>query len=389
MKSLKNKILTILIAAAFFLIALSSCSSDDPVKIRNSAITHLYNRGSVKFVAANSFELNKSLMWEGLLLAKEKIEKENLCPVNIDLVKVEDSGDPITALSVAHQIASDKEVSVIIGHGYSDITLPCSLIYQFYGILTFNFISTTDTLADRTNPLFISNIPNDMVFGREIANLCSQNGYKNPIIYYLDNNPGVSISNSFELYCNKLGISIVSRESFDLNTDSMEFDRIIRRWKNNFAFDSIFITGRMPIIKDIIDSIRKNDINCPIIGSEAFDDPLLTNALNEEEDGKIFTVSNYNTESTNPAFIEFYESFKQKFNREPDQEALQAYDALIVIAKGIQMADSALPSDIVNTLKNKTFSEAAGPYTLSKDGKISGRKLTDKVFEKGEFVNLH
>ena len=89
-----------------------------------------------------------------------------------------------------------------------------------------------------------------MVFGREIANLCSQNGYKNPIIYYLDNNPGVSISNSFELYCNKLGISIGSRESFDLNTDSMEFDRIIRRWKNNFAFDSIFITGRMPIIKD-------------------------------------------------------------------------------------------------------------------------------------------
>ena len=389
MKSLKSKFVTTIIATAFSLISFSSCSSDDPVKIRNSAITHLYNRGNVKFVAANSFELNKSLMWEGLMLAKEKIEKENLCPVKIDIQKVEDTGDPITALSIAHQIASDKEVSVIIGHGYSDITLPCSLIYQFYGIMTFNFISTTDSLSNRTNPLFISNIPNDAIFGREIANLCAQNGYKNTIIYYLDNNPGVSISNSFELYSNKLGISIVSRESFDLNTDSTEFERTIKRWKNNFVFDSIFITGRMPIISDIITSIRKNDINCPIIGSDSFDDPLFTQKLDEKENGKIFTVSNFDTESSNPAFIEFYENFMKKYNKEPDQEALQAYDALLVIARGIKRADSALPIDIMNALKNNAFKEAAGPYSFNKEGHISGRKLTSKVFQDGEFVNIH
>ena len=389
MKSLKSTFAKILILSAFSLISFSSCSSDDPVKIRNTAISHLYKQGKVKIVAANSFEMNKSLMWEGIELAKEKIEKDQLCPVELEIIKIEDSGDPIKAMNIAHQTASDKEVAVIIGHGYSDITLPCSLIYQFYGILTFNFISTTETLSDRINPLIISNIPNDEIFGKEIANLCFQNGYKNTIVYYIDNNPGVSISNSFELYCNRLGISIVSRESFDINTDFIDFDRTIKRWKNNFVFDSVFIAGRMPFIPSIIASIRKNNINCPIVGSDTFDDPLLTEALSEEENGKIFLVSNYNTESTNPAFVEFYENFKKKYNKEPDQEALQAYDALIVTAEGIKRANSALPSDISNALKNYPFTEAAGPYSFDKNGHIVGRKLTNKVFQDGNFVNLH
>ena len=389
MKKLNSVFFNIIFTAIFSLFALSSCSSDDPVKIRNSAIHKLYNHGSVKIIAANSYELNKTLMWEGLLLARDKIEQDNLCPVKIDLIKVDDTGNPMNALSIAHKIASDNEVSVVIGHGYSDITVPCSLIYQYYGIMTFNFISTTNTLTDRTNPLLVSNIPNDTDFGKEISNLCFQNGYKSMLVYYLDNNPGVSISNSFELNCNKFGISIVSRESFDLNTDSIEFDRTIKRWKNNFVFDAIFVTGRMPIINDIIVSLRENDINCPIIGSDSFDDPLLTKNFTENENERVFTVSNYNPESTTPAFKEFYQNFKRKYRKEPDQEALQAYDALIVIARGIKSANSAIPTDIMGALRNKPFSEAAGPYSFNNKGQIVGRKLTAKVFKDEEFVNIH
>jgi branched-chain amino acid transport system substrate-binding protein len=386
MKYSKSKIFNTVISVFLFL--LLSCSSDDPNKSRNSSVAKLYHKGKVKIAAANSFEMNKTQMWEGILLAQEKIERENLCPVKIELSKIDDGGYPLTGMTVAHKIASDNEVAVVIGHGYSDISLPCSLIYQFYGILNFNFISTLDTIIDRNNPLLFSNTPDDTKFGHEIAHICANNGYKNIIIYYLDNNPGISVSNSFELNCNRLGISIANRESFDLSTEPLEIERNIKRWKSNFVFDAVFVAGRMPIIGDIISIMRKNNLNCPILGPDSFDDPLLAERFGPEENDKIFAISNYDPESQTKEFKEFFENFKAKYNSEPDQEALQAYDALIVIAKAIQAANSAIPADIAKNLRGKIFTEAAGPYVFNEKGGISGRKLTAKVFRNGQFVNI-
>ena len=233
MKLFKTHRINIILLAALFALTLISCSSDDPIKNRNSAIKKLYSEGVVKIAAANSFSINTAQMWEGLELARDKIERENLCPAKIELQKIDDGGDPISGINKAHEIASQNGVSVVIGHAFSDITLPCSLIYQYYGILTMNFISTADNLTARNNPILFSNIPNDEEFGRNLANVFAAKGFKNIIIYYMDNNPGVSMSNSLELYCNKQGINIVNRESFDMSIQSVEIDRTIKRWKNN------------------------------------------------------------------------------------------------------------------------------------------------------------
>lgn len=378
----------IILLAALFALTLISCSSDDPIKNRNSAIKKLYTEGVVKIAAANSFSINTAQMWEGLELARDKIERENLCPAKIELQKIDDGGDPISGINKAHEIASQNGVSVVIGHAFSDITLPCSLIYQYYGILTMNFISTADNITARNNPILFSNVPNDEEFGRNLANVFVAKGFKNIIIYYMDNNPGVSMSNSLELYCNKQGINIVNRESFDMSIQSVEIDRTIKRWKNNFIFDAVFVTGRMPTIYDIITIMRNNEIECPIIGSDSFDDPVLASMLTLSENDKVYAISNYNPKCETKEFKEFFDNFVAKYGKEPDQEALQAYDALIVIAKAIAEADSALPEDIAQVLRGKMYSEAAGPYVFTETGAISGRKLTPKVFRDGEFVNL-
>ncbi|MBR0099856.1 MAG: hypothetical protein IJP90_09095 [Treponema sp.] len=103
-------------------------------------------------------------------------------------------------------------------------------------------------------------------------------------------------------------------------------------------FDAIFLAGRMPLIQQVISIIRENGINCPIVGSDPFDDPLLTENLSAAENGKIFAVSNYDVESEHPRFKEFYSLFKEKFGYEPDQEALQVYDALLVLSTAIEKA---------------------------------------------------
>lgn len=376
------------ISLSFSFAFFSSCKSDDPIKSRQAAINRLFKNGSVKIAIANSFEQNQTKMWEGALLAQEKINAEGLLPGRLELVKFDDGGTSISGMSTAYQIASDEEICAVVGHGYSDISLPCSLIYQYYGILTFNFISTIHALTERNNPLIFSNMPSDSKFGEEIARLCDKKGFKNVIIYYLENTSGTSLSNAFEINCSKRGIAVVSRDSYDITTSEQEFERMAKRWKNNFLFDAIFLAGRMPLIQQIISILRESGINCPIVGSDPFDDPLLTDQLGPSENGKIFAVSNYDVESQNPRFKEFYSSFKEKFGGEPDQETLQAYDALMVLANAIKMADSAKPNDIAGILHRYIWLEAAGSYTFDQSGAVQKRKLTTKVFNNGKFIKL-
>ncbi len=376
-------------ALALLSLSLLSClDDDDPVRAREKAVRRLYKRGTVKIAIANSFDENKTQMWDSAVLAAETINTQGLCPAKFELVKCDDGGTPISGTKKAYEIASDKEIAAVIGHGYADISLPCSLIYQYYGILTFNFISTIHSLTDRNNPLIFSNMPNDIDFGDEIANVCEKNGYKRMLIFYLENTSGISLSNSFELSCNNRGIEVVSRDSYDITSNKKFFERSARHWKNNFVFDAVFIAGRMPSILEIVQALRENGVNCPIVGADPFDDPLLAESLSEAEDGKIFSVSNYNLSSKNIHFQAFRELFKKKYGAEPDQEALQVYDALFVLARAINESWTAVPSELAEVLRSELWFEAAGPYTFHPNGAIKDRELTVKVFKNGAFEEI-
>ena len=382
----KNKIISTFFLMISSVLLFLSCENDDPVKSRQNAIRKLYNRGSAKIAVANSFEKNQTNMWNGVILAQEKIKAENLCPVDLEFLKYDDGGTPVSGAKTAYEITKDEEICAVVGHGYSDVTLPCSLIYQYYGVMAFNFISTLHSLNERGNPLFFSNMPDDEIFARELARLCERNKYENVLIYYLENKSGISLSNNFEIQCNRRSISVASRDSFDLSTNEVGFNRVAKRWKNNYIFDAIFVVGRMPAISQIIDVIRENKIECPIIGADPFDDPLLESYLPETENGRIFAVSNFDKDSENEKFREFYESYKKRFEEEPDQEALQAYDAVIVLAKAIAFANSAVPSDIVAEIRKREWDEGAGPYSSNEQGEMDKQQLVRKVFQDGKFV---
>ena len=385
MKMLKNIfLLTGLFGTLFF----SSCKEDDPVKMRQTAIKKLYNKGSVKIAVANSFEDNKSKMWDGIILAQEKIEKENLCTVKIELIKCEDGGNSKSGVIKAYEIAGDNQICAVIGHGYSDISLSCSLIYHYFGLLHFNFISTVHSLTERNNPYIFSNMPTDIDFGDAAAEICERNDYKKVLIYYLENVSGTSLSNSFELGCNKRGISIATRESYDITTSPQDIKRAIKRWKNNFVFDSVFLAGRMPGILTVLEIARESGVNVPFIGSDPFDDPAFASQISSEENGKLFCVTNFDEITENVSFNDFTTAFKKRFGYEPDIEAAQAYDALIVLARAISKADSALPSKVSEVLRSATWDECAGPYSFQANGSICNHKLTYKVFKDGKFTEI-
>ncbi|MCQ2248801.1 MAG: ABC transporter substrate-binding protein [Treponema sp.] len=382
-----NKKISAVLLGALALAVLASCSSDDPVALRKKALKKLYEeKGTVKIAVANSYQTNISSEWNGIELAQEVIEKEDILGKKLEVVKFDDGGTAITGSNTAYKICSDNEICAVIGHGYSDISIPASTIYQYYGILMFNTSSTAPRLTMNNNPLIVRNIPDDNLLGKRAAELCAEKKFGRVLIYYLDMAAANSLANSFEFNSIEKKITVVSRDSYELTTSEADFNEVFEKWKNDFIFDAVLLAGTNPGIGTIVKQMRQCGITCPVIGADSFEDNVFKKQFGSEENGRIFAVTNFNQHSEYQPYREFRDAYVAKYSMEPDYEAMQAYDAMMVLARSIHMAGSSQPEDIVTILKGELWKEAAGPYSFTQSGDIKNNVVYKKEFLDGEFV---
>ncbi len=375
-----------LLLSVFTVMVLASCSSDDPIKERNKAIEKLYRKNSVKVALVTSYGKETSQEILGVQLALKKIRQEKICSANIDLVTFEDNAKPANAMNIAYQIAADKEISAVIGHDYSDISIPCSVIYQYYGILMLNPNATAPTLTNNKNDLIFRNIPTDTDSGTKVAELCQQNNFNNILIYNANSTYGNSLANAFEFVAGRLDINVVNRDSFERKSPESSYSQKIRSWTNNYIFDAIFLAATEPDISVIIDCIRDNGITVPVIGADSFENSRFLQHLSPKENDRVFAVSNFNINSENPQFKAFRKEFKEEYQEEPDLSACQGYDFMMVYARSLQEANSAIPEKVAQVMVSMSWNEAAGPYSFTENGDIEGKKISIKKFKDGMLI---
>ena len=370
---MKNRIISFLLF--FMSLFFVACNSDDPIKRRQVNVSKLYSKGKVKIAVEQSNEVPNNQLMNALRLAQKKIKEERICPVEIQLIEVIDNPDPSSGMRHAYEIASDDEIAAVISYTISDIAIPNSLIYQYYGLVMFNIISTSPNLTKGNNPLYFSNMPDDTVIAGKAAEACWKKGFNKILIYSLDSDYGMGLANSFEMNCAANNITVVERQGFSVNASEREHLKNITLWKQGLSFDAIFLAGQMPEVQTIYRLIRENGIDVPVVGGDTFDGPDFISSLNASDEGKVFAVSNFDEESENPLAKRFYSDYKKEYNEEPGQDALQAYDALILLAKAVAAGGSAVPSVLAENLR-KT------------DGIINSDSLKAKVYSEGKLKTI-
>lgn len=365
---------------------LSSCT-DDPVVLRKHAVLSKYKSDKIiKLGIASSWKDNITDALDAVKLAADEINSTGgIAGAKIELIEADDEASIETGTRVAYKMAEDKEIFAVLGHAYSDISTPASLVYNYYGILMFSPISSSHTLTRQKDSLIFRNIQDDSEHGKAAAEFCSDKGWKNMAIIYPDVTFGESMANAFELECGSSGISVVTRDNFIFNQTDSEYKNLFKKWKNNYKFDAVFIIGNMPQIGKIVEYLREAGINQPIIGSDSFDDPRLEEILGKSENGRLYALSPFNNESTNPNYLKFVEKFEKAYGHKPDQEGVQWYDAFMVLTQAIEKAGKPSVQEVVEQLRNNQWNEAAGPYTFDNHGNVVGKPLVIKELKNGHF----
>lgn len=362
-----------------------SCSQDSSSIKRDKVTTKLFKKQKIiRIACASSWEKNNSLQWEGIELARDEInEAGGVNGAKIELIKVDDDKDKKKGLFVAYDIAKRPDITAVIGHSNSGIAVPASQVYQYYGLLMFSPMATAQKLTSRGFTNVFRNIPLAAEFAKAAAAWCKSKDLKDVIICYIDTEYGEDIANAFELACSKNDVSIVERDSYSSIDEKAFFEKKSKWWETNFNYDAIFLAGSMPQLKTIIESIRESGVKQPIVGTDSFDYPELESWIIENDVKDIYALTSFDRDSKNEDFQAFKKHFESVYEKEPDQEAVQGYEALKTIAGAIEKANSVKNSDIIAALRENSWSGIVGNYYhFTQKGDIVGININTRDYNR-------
>lgn len=359
--------------------------SDNPAE--NRARKALKSKGDILIGAAAPWAAKQDLLWEGISMAVDEINQNGglLNGRKIKVIQGDDKGDLTTGQLVAQSFADDENVVAVLGHSASYISIPVSIIYQYYGIVMISPVSTNVKLTSQGYPKIFRNIPSDRIFGEKIAQFCRDHGFSNILIYNIDDDYGRGIGNAFEISALANGLSILDRSSYDELSSARDFREDIKSWKDNYRFDAIFLAGVVPQAAEFIVEARKMGVNVPIIGSDAMDSPLLLEIAGQAAEN-VYVGSVFHPDVDYPAMKTFLESFRKRFGKEPDIDATQGYEAMMALAQGIRSAGTTVPADIARAMHaQKSFKGLTGEFAFDQHGDVTGKPLIMKVVKDGRF----
>lgn len=306
----------------------------------------------------------------------------------VKLISKGDDDNIITGRHVAQQFSDNLDMVAVIGHMRSDISVPVSVIYQYYGILMISPLATSTKLTAQGHNLVFRTISNDLDTGRQMAEFASRRKYKNISIFYLRDENCMSIASSFEASAASLELNIVDRLSYENRFTRKQFSDSMRNQIKFYRFDSIFLAGKLPQAAMVIQEARKLGINVPIIADESLNSYQLIRHAGGAAEGTI-VMSSYSGNSDDPVNKSFRERYHEKYRELPDSYAAQGYDTLKLLAYAMKTAKSTVPARVADVLHGtKDWPGVTGLFTFDKNGDVVNKKISKRVVRGGVFVTL-
>ncbi|MBW1962662.1 MAG: ABC transporter substrate-binding protein [Deltaproteobacteria bacterium] len=371
--------------AFILLVFVAACSgSDSPAEDRAEQLRKSF--GEILIGAAGPWSENQNLLWQGIEMAVDEINLAGgVLNRKIRVIKGDDECSVSKGQIVAQQFAENPNMVAVIGHSDSYVSLPTSIMYQYYGLLMLSPLSTSSKLTHQGFNRVFRNIPEDAIFGEKLAWFCRQKGFRRVMIYHSRNAYGDGLSNVFETKAEEFGITILDRMSYDLFSGSRQFQQDLKYWRSNYEFDAIFLAGVIPQAAEFVAVARNLGITQPIVGGDGLDDSKLLEIAGPAAEG-VYAGSVFDSNDPCPVVQAFCRAFRTRYAKDPDIAAAQGYDAVKVLAFGIEKAGSVIPDRIAATLRNlDRFSGLTGAYRFDEHGDVVGRPLVMKLVRNGRF----
>ncbi|MBQ1971655.1 MAG: ABC transporter substrate-binding protein [Treponema sp.] len=333
-----KKILGVL-SAAVLALTLASCSKAESNSVKIGGIFPLSGQVAVYGVECKN----------GVDLAIEEINAAGgINGKPVVLVSEDDEGNPDKTVNAFKKLSTKDGVKVVIGSLTSGCTQAITTLSQASKVVQIAPAATAPAITDAGDFIFRACFIDPFqgtVGGKFAAETLGKK--RAAILYDIGNDYSVGLADNFKIAFTKAGGSIVSEESYA--TNDKDFNAQLTKIKNANP-DVVYLPDYYGTVALIAKQLRAQGINVPMVGADGWDG-LTSNAGDEVLGG--YYSNHYAVDSTEPAVKKFVESFRAKYNKDPNSFAALGYDCVYLIRDAI-VAAGAEDSIVVRDALAKT-----------------------------------
>lgn len=272
---------------------------------------------------------------QGLELARDEINAQG--KVKIELAFEDSKGEKNEAINAANKLIHKDNVVAIIGPTLSGEMFAAGPIANQSGVPVMGTSTTAEGVTDIGDYIFRNALPESLAIPHAVKKAKDRFNLKKVAVMYSNNNDwAVSGFKTFEKSLKDNGIETLTVETFaDKDTDfSAQLTKIATMKPDALVVASLYQEAAL-----IAKKARELGINVPIVGNNGFNSPQFIKAAGKTADGSIM-ASPWFPGKDDATVKKFVASYKEKYKKDPDQFAAQAYDALKIMAVALEKSGS-------------------------------------------------
>lgn len=326
MKKLTAGLLAVSLAAM-----IGGCGGADKTPAKSNGAAKM---GVISYLTGAGAAYGESIR-QGLELARDEINAKG--KVKIDLVFEDSKGEKNEAINAANKLIHKDNVLAILGPTLSSEMFAIGPMVNQEGVPIMGTSLTVEGITEIGDYVFRNSLPESAAIPQSIKRAKAKYNLKKVAIMYSDNNDlAVSGYKTIQQTLKEEGIEVLGVETFaDKNTDfSAQLTKIA-----TLKPDAIMVAGLYQEAALILKKARELGINVPVVGNNGFNSPQLIKSAGAAADGAV-VASPWFPGKEDPKVKKFIADYKAKYNKEPDQFAAQAYDALQIMAIALEKSGS-------------------------------------------------
>lgn len=283
----------------------------------------------------------------------------------LELVEYDYSSDETEAASLATRLATEDEVSIILGPDTSGSSLAALQQASQYNVPLLSPSASLDDFTIDSSGEVIDTAWRvaypDSYQGEALAQFAADEfGAQNAAI--LGDNSSDYAVGLVETFEEAFTGEVVAKENF--TEDETDFSAVLTNIANT-DFDVLFVPGYYEQAGPIIKQAREMGIDEPILGPDGFGNSQLYELAGTENLNDVYYTTQFSTLSEEPHVQDFIANYEERFGQAADMFAAMAYDAAYVVRDAFERAGSAAPSAVNAELQNtENFEGVTGTFSF-------------------------
>ncbi|PNG26328.1 branched-chain amino acid ABC transporter substrate-binding protein [Methylocella silvestris] len=289
----------------------------------------------------------------------------------------DDGADPKQGVSVANKFVGDQ-VSVVIGHFNSGVTLPASDVYAEAGILQITPGSTNPKITDRGIGTLFRTCGRDDQQGAVAAKFLAGRGFKKIAIIHDKTTYGKGLADETRKSLEALGVKDVLYEG--INKGEKDYSAIVSKIKQSGA-DVLYWGGVHTEGGLLLRQMRDQGVETPMMGGDGIASDEFAAIAGPGVEGTFMTFPP--DPRDRPEAAKVVAEFKAK-NFNPETYTLYTYAAVEVVKQAAEAAKSLDAAEIAKAIHSgMEFNTVIGKLSFDDKGDVTRADYVVFIWKKG------